>query len=167
MAAREPTVNAVIAEKKYTLFGTLLIKNAVIGIVIPEISVAPLVSHWARLDDTPKYFVKFGIIFAVTVVDIDVINAAASSVIKIPVLCTFEILFLSLIIFCAFQIVKSKYIIVLYHPNVKVLFLFSTFLKTHFDVYLIIKIITAIATNSSVIGIANQIKPAPAKAGSA
>lgn len=66
MAAREPTVNAVIAEKKYTLFGTLLIKNAVIGIVIPEISVAPLVSHWARLDDklirkqtdTGKHIVK-------------------------------------------------------------------------------------------------------------
>ena len=99
IAAREPTVNAVIAEKKYTLFGTFLIKNAVIGIVIPEIRVAPLVSHWARLDDTPKYSVKFGIIFAVTVVDIDVINAAASSVTKIPVLCTFDILSLLLIIY--------------------------------------------------------------------
>ena len=108
MAAREPTVNAVIAVKKYTLFGTLLIKNAVIGIVIPEISVAPLVSHWARFDDTPKNSVKFGIIFPVTVVDIDVINAAANNVIKIPVLCTFEMLFLLLIIFSAFPFISSK-----------------------------------------------------------
>ncbi|MDE7232476.1 MAG: hypothetical protein K2N37_05330, partial [Lachnospiraceae bacterium] len=108
MAAREPNVNAVIAEKKYTLFGTLLIKNAVIGIVIPEIKVAPLVSHWARLDDTPKNAVKFGIIFAVTVVDIDVINAAAINVIKIPVLCTFEISFLSLIIFSASHYIISQ-----------------------------------------------------------
>lgn len=47
-------VNAVIAEKKYTLFGIRLIKNAVIGIVIPEIKVAPLVSHWARFEETLK-----------------------------------------------------------------------------------------------------------------
>ena len=98
-AVREPTANAVMAERKYILFGTLLIKNAVIGIVIPEISVAPLVSHWARFDGTPKYCVKFGIRFAVTVVDMDVINAAAISVMKIPVLCTFDILVLSLLIF--------------------------------------------------------------------
>ena len=36
-----------------------------------------------------------------------------------------------------------------------------------FAVYLTIKIITTIATNSSVIGIANQIESAPAKAGRA
>ena len=71
---------------------------------MPEISVAPLVSHWARFDDTPKYSVKFGIIFAVTVVDMDVINAAAISVMKIPVLCIFDILFLSLLIFISLPI---------------------------------------------------------------
>ena len=87
-------VNAVIADRKYILFGTRLIRNAVIGMVIPEIKVAPPVSHWARFDETPKNSVKFGIIFPVTVVDIEVIKAAASSVIKIPVLCTSDMLFL-------------------------------------------------------------------------
>lgn len=62
--------------------------------MIPEIKVAPLVSHWARFEETPKNAVKFGIIFPVTVVDIEVVNAAASSVIKIPVLCIFDIPFL-------------------------------------------------------------------------
>ena len=90
-AASEPSVNAIIAERKYILLGVRLIKNAVIGMVIPEIRVAPLVSHWARLDDTPKNLVKLGIIFPVTVVDIDVMNAATRSVTKIPVLCTFDI----------------------------------------------------------------------------
>ena len=85
-ADSEPRVNAVIAEKKYILLGVRLIKNAVIGMVMPEIRVAPLVSHPARFDDTSKYAVKFGIILPVTVVDIEVINAAASSVINIPVL---------------------------------------------------------------------------------
>lgn len=70
----EPSVNIVIEEMKYTLFGIRLIKNAVIGMVIPEIRVAPLVSHPARFDETPKNSVKFGIILPVTVVDIDVIN---------------------------------------------------------------------------------------------
>ena len=93
-AANEPAVNAVIAEKKYTLFGTRLIRNAVIGMVIPEIKVAPLVSHWARFEETPKNAVKFGIIFPVTVVDIEVVKAAASSVIRIPVLCRSEMSFL-------------------------------------------------------------------------
>ena len=64
------------------------------GMVIPEIKVAPLVSHWARFDETPKNSVKFGIIFPVTVVDIEVINAAASNVTKIPVLCKSDMLFL-------------------------------------------------------------------------
>lgn len=66
--------------------------------VIPEIKVAPLVSHWARFDETPKNSVKFGIIFPVTVVDIEVINAAASNVTKMPVLCKSDI-FVSCFIF--------------------------------------------------------------------
>lgn len=84
-AQNDPNVYAAIAEKKYVLFGVLLIKKAVMGIVIPESKVAPLVSHWASPDEIPKYAVKFGSIFPVTVVDMDVINAAARSVIKIPV----------------------------------------------------------------------------------
>ena len=103
-AAREPAVNAVIAKKKYTLFGTRLIRNAVIGIVIPEIKVAPLVSHWARVDETPKNAVKFGIIFPVTVVDIEVMNAAASKVIKIPVLCKSDMFFSLFIIWLSLLI---------------------------------------------------------------
>ena len=103
-AANEPAVNAVIAEKKYILFGTRLIRNAVIGIVIPEIRVAPLVSHWARFEETPKNAVKFGIIFPVTVVDIEVVKAAASNVTRMPVLCKFDIFFVLFIVLLSFLI---------------------------------------------------------------
>ena len=103
-ADSDPAVKAVIAEKKYTLFGTCLIKNAVIGMVIPAIKVAPLVSHWTRFDETLKNTVKFGIIFPVTVVDIEVVNAAASNVIRMPVFCKSDML---LVLFIAFPIFQS------------------------------------------------------------
>lgn len=111
-AANEPRVKAVIAEKKYTLLGIRLIKNAVIGMVIPEIRVAPLVSHPTRFDETPKNLVKFGIILPVTVVDIDVINAAARSVTKMPVLCISVMLFLlSIILLFSFHIMIFRYLL--------------------------------------------------------
>lgn len=85
-AASEPAENALMAERKYILLGIRFIRNAVIGRVTPEIRAAPPESHWARSDEMPKYAVKFGIIFPVTAVDIDVKNAAARRVISIPVL---------------------------------------------------------------------------------
>jgi hypothetical protein len=103
-ADKEPTVKAVIAEKKYALFGIRLIKNAVIGMVIPEINVAPLVSHWAKFDETLKNSVKFGIILPVTVVDIELINAAASKVSRMPVLCKSDIFFLLFMALLSFLI---------------------------------------------------------------
>lgn len=60
------------------------------GIMMPDTNVAPLVSHWARLEDTLKYIDIAGIIFAVTVVDMAVIKADRSSVTYMPVRCFAE-----------------------------------------------------------------------------
>lgn len=61
--------------------------------MMPDNKVEPLVNHCAALDDTLKYTMRFGIILAVTVVDIELIKAAASNVASIPVRCMFDICF--------------------------------------------------------------------------
>ena len=84
-----------MVERKYILFVSRLSKKAVTGIIMPEINDAPLVSHWAKPADTPKYSVKFGIIFAVTVVDIAVTKVPTIRVRKIPFLFAAEISIIS------------------------------------------------------------------------